>query len=56
VAGAALVDRFVIRAFHDVVLWQGAVALSTVRSLLVTWLADGASRTGADPDGPPARE
>ncbi|MBA2719358.1 MAG: DUF885 domain-containing protein [Chloroflexi bacterium] len=38
-ARAALGDRFDIRAFHDVVLGQGAVGLATLRGVVETWIA-----------------
>ncbi len=41
-AKAALGDRFDIRAFHDTVLGQGAVALTTLRAIVETWIAEGA--------------
>jgi uncharacterized protein (DUF885 family) len=38
-ARAALGDRFDIRAFHDTVLGNGALALPTLRSVVETWAA-----------------
>jgi uncharacterized protein (DUF885 family) len=38
-ARAALGPRFDIRAFHDAVLGQGAVSLSTLRSIVEAWIA-----------------
>ena len=38
-ARTALGDRFDIRAFHDVVLGQGAVGLRTVRAVVEDWIA-----------------
>ena len=40
---AALGSRFDIREFHDVVLGQGAVALSTLRGVVETWLGRSAA-------------
>ena len=40
-AQAALGDRFDIRMFHDVVLGQGALALSTLRRVVEAWIRAG---------------
>ena len=39
-ARAALGPDFDIRAFHDVVLGQGAVGLSTLGAVVESWIAD----------------
>ena len=41
VARVALGPRFDIRAFHDVVLGQGAVGLSTLGVVIDDWIARG---------------
>ncbi|HET9614686.1 MAG TPA: DUF885 domain-containing protein [Candidatus Limnocylindrales bacterium] len=52
-ARAALGDRFDIRAFHDVVLGQGAVGLGTLASIVDDWLraSDGSPDAGSPSGG-----
>jgi uncharacterized protein (DUF885 family) len=42
-------SAFDIRAFHDTVLGNGAVALPTLRGIVETWVAETAAAPGASP-------